>query len=495
VLATFPGPDRARALGIWGALSGAGSALGVILGGLLTSTLGWRWIFAINIPVGLAVLLALPVLVPATRRSDGREPLDLPGAVLVTAGTGAVIYGLVNVGGHGWTAPSTLLPLAGAIVSWSLLALVEQATPAPLLTVGLLRRRPVAAGAFLMLIATGLMIGGFFLGSFALQRGHGYGALDVGLAFLPVAVAVVAGAHAAGRLATVVPAPAVAAAGLALAAIGNATAALWTGPAGIVSGLAVAALGIGATFVTAFTAGLADAGPDVAGLRSAIVTTFHELGGAFGVAVLSSAAGAALTSNRRSRRTSPMPSPSPPSRPASRSSPPSWSPRSRGPAPPPPTPTREPDHHEGVPLPSRAVPAWTSGLGADVDPACCFVDDSGLGALGEYSERDRGREVDLGAGPEAAGPLGEECAVGVNCVPGDEDVATGYGDGGVEAGGGEGAAVERAAGVVGDDGPGIPGPGHPRHTAVDGHVGLLIVLTQRGEQPGRPGAAGACRHP
>lgn len=298
VLVTFPGPDRTRALGVWGALSGVGAALGVILGGLLTSTLGWRWIFAINIPIGLVLLLALPALVAAPPRSEGRESLDLPGAVLVTAGTAAAIYGLVNVGSHGWTALSTLLPLAGAVVSWALFALVEQTTTAPLLTVGLLRRRPTAAGAFLMLIATGLMVGGFFLGSFALQRVHGYSALHVGLAFVPVAVAVIAGAHAAGRFVAVVPARAVAGTGLALAALGDATAARWAGAVGLVLGLTVAALGIGATFVTAFTAALADADADVAGLRSAIVNTFHELGGAFGVAVLSSAAGAALTGSQ-----------------------------------------------------------------------------------------------------------------------------------------------------------------------------------------------------
>jgi EmrB/QacA subfamily drug resistance transporter len=297
VLATFAGPGRSKALGVWGALSGVGTVLGVILGGLLTSTLGWRWIFTINIPIGLTVLLALQVLVSAPRRPARREPVDVTGAVLVTAGTGAAIYGLVNAGSHGWTSPSTYLPLVAAVGFWAVFALVERSARAPLMSVGLLGRRPVAAGAFLMLAATGLMVGGFFLGSFALQRAHGYSALDVGLVFLPVAVAVAAGAQSAGRLVAVIPAPAVAAIGLALAGIGNATAAMHAGPVGLVAGLAVAALGIGATFVTAFTVALADADPSVAGLRSAIVTTFHELGGAFGVAVLSSAAGAALTAS------------------------------------------------------------------------------------------------------------------------------------------------------------------------------------------------------
>jgi hypothetical protein len=152
----------------------------------------------------------------------------------------------------------------------------------------------VLAGSFLMLAATGLLVGGFFLGSFALQHGHGYSALHVGLVFLPVAVAIVAGAQAGTRVLTRVNARIVAVTGLALAVAGYGIAARWPQPAEMVAGLSIAALGIGATFVTAFTASLTDADPAEGGLRSALVNTFHELGGAAGVAVLSSAAGAGL---------------------------------------------------------------------------------------------------------------------------------------------------------------------------------------------------------
>lgn len=299
VTASTTGQARARALAVWGALSGGGTALGVTLGGALTSAFGWQWIFAINVPIGILVLVAVPLLAPAASHSaaaTGR--LDIPGAVLVTAATGAVIYGLVNAGGHGWTASSTLLPLASGIVGWVVFALVERATRAPLLKVGLLREGPVAAGAFLMVIATGLMVGGFFLGSFTLQRAHGFSPVEVGLAFLPVAVAVIAGSHVAGRLLTRIPARSVAVAGLALAAAGEAMVATFDTPAGVIGGLAVAALGIGPTFVTAFTSALATAGTGTAGLRSALVSTFHELGGAIGVAVLSTVVGGALTASR-----------------------------------------------------------------------------------------------------------------------------------------------------------------------------------------------------
>jgi EmrB/QacA subfamily drug resistance transporter len=308
VTATFSGPSRARALAVWGTLSAAGTALGVTIGGVLTTTLGWEWIFAINIPIGVTILLSLPFLVPATAPGQHTaapdqhtaapdrpaRSLDIPGALLVTAGTGAVIYGLVNAGSYGWTATSTLLALTAGLVLWVAFALTERAVRVPLLRIGLLRERPTAAGAFLMLVATALMVGEFFIGSFDLQRAHGLSAVAVGLAFLPVGLAVGAGAHLGGRLLTRISARFVAAAGLTVAAAGQGIAAA-SGPAALlVAGLAVAALGTGAIFVTAFTAALASADPAMAGLRSAIVNTFHELGGAFGVAVLSTVVGAAL---------------------------------------------------------------------------------------------------------------------------------------------------------------------------------------------------------
>src|SRR5437773_2706874 len=223
VMTLFACPDRGKALGVWSALAGAGSALGVILGGVLTSEAGWRWVFAINVPIGAALLVAIPLAVPARPRPGAAQRgLDVPGAVLVTAGTAAAIYGLINAGSHGWAAASTVLPLVLAGAVWAVFALIERRTRRPLLAVGLLGRRAVLAGGFLMLAATGLLVGGFFLGSFALQYAHGYSALHVGLAFLPVAVATIAGAQAGTQVLTRLSAGTVAAAGLALAAAGYA---------------------------------------------------------------------------------------------------------------------------------------------------------------------------------------------------------------------------------------------------------------------------------
>ena len=299
VMAAFTGADRSRALAVWSSLAGAGSALGVILGGVLTSAIGWRWIFAINVPIGAALLVLLPAVTAVTAvsrpRPNERTRIDLLGATLVTGSIGAAIYGLVNAGSHGWTASATLAALVVAVVGCGVFAWVERVVSQPLLAVTLFRRRAVIGGAFLMVIATGLLVGGFFLGSYELQRVFGYSAVHVGAVFLPVAVATAVGAQAAGHLVQHLDTRSIAVGGLTLAGGGYATAMWWHQPAGIVTGLSLAALGIGATFVTAFTSSLADASPEESGLRSAIVGTFHELGGALGVAVLSAAAGSALT--------------------------------------------------------------------------------------------------------------------------------------------------------------------------------------------------------
>ncbi|MFF5289619.1 MFS transporter [Paractinoplanes globisporus] len=291
VSTTFSGKDRARAYGVWAAVGGAGSALGVVLGGLLASGPGWRWVFVMNVPAGLALLALLPILLPADRRlRAGRGAIDVAGALSVTLATGAAIYGLVNAGGNGWLAASSLVPLAAAALLYGVFAAVERAAAAPLMPPRLLTRRPVLAAALLMLVATGLLVGMFFLGSFSLQRLHGYSAARTGLAFLPIALGTIIGAHSGSRAVPKVDRRALAVGSLAIIAGGCALAAVADGPAGMVAGLSLAAIGAGAAMVTAVTTALADVTPSEAGTRSGVVNTFHELGGALGVALLSTAA-------------------------------------------------------------------------------------------------------------------------------------------------------------------------------------------------------------
>jgi EmrB/QacA subfamily drug resistance transporter len=297
VTTLFQGAERGRALGIWAGLAGAGSALGNVLGGALTAGPGWRWIFYINLPVGILVLATLPTLVATSPRRSGTG-LDAAGALLVTGGTGALIYGLVKAGDSGWGSAATLVPLAVAAAAYAMFAVVERRAGSPLLDVRMFTRRPVLTGAFLMLAGTGLLFGFFFLGSIYLQHVRGWSALATGLLFLPMAAGAAFGAHLGGHLAGTIGARRVAVAALALAAIGSAlltrvdtTSSPWLV---LLPGLVIGAAGIGATFVTATSTALANVPEREAGLASAVVNTFHEVGGGIGVAVLSTVAVAGI---------------------------------------------------------------------------------------------------------------------------------------------------------------------------------------------------------
>ncbi|MEU0069777.1 MFS transporter [Streptomyces sp. NPDC006332] len=296
VTTTFHGPERNKALGVWAALGGTGSAAGVLLGGALTDGPGWQWVFFVNVPVGVVTLAALPTLLP--RRAPQPARLDLPGAVLVTAGTAALIYGLVRAGDAGWSAPTAVLPLLAALVLYAAFGAVERASRAPLMDVRMFTRRPVLAGAFLMLVATALLIGFFFLGSVYLQHLRGYSPLETGLVFLPVAVSTGVGAHLGSRLVGRIGSRTTAVAGLAVAAAGTVPLAMLPADGGVyvrlLPGLVIATLGIGAVFVTATTTALALVAPGEAGLASGVVNTFHEVGGSIGVAVLSTVAASGI---------------------------------------------------------------------------------------------------------------------------------------------------------------------------------------------------------
>lgn len=296
VTTTFHGRDRHRALGVWSAIGGAGAAIGVLLGGVLTDGPGWEWIFYVNVPIGAALLLALPAVVPARAPRPAR--LDIPGALLVTAGTGALIYGLVAAGDTGWSGPRTLVPVAAATVAYGAFVAVERAQRAPLIDLAVLRRRPVVAGSCLMLVATALLISLFFLGSVFLQEVRGYSALRTGVLFLPVAVATGLGAHLGARFVGLWGARPTAAVGLTLAGLGTA---LLTGAGpggnawtGVAPGMSVAALGLGSVFVSATTTALGFIAHEEAGVASGVVNTFHEVGGSIGVAVVSTVAAAGI---------------------------------------------------------------------------------------------------------------------------------------------------------------------------------------------------------
>ncbi|MFI5476637.1 MFS transporter [Streptomyces cacaoi] len=300
VVRLFDGDERNRALGIWSALGGGGAALGVLLGGLITAGPGWAWVFFVNVPVGLVVLVSLARILPRLPRA-GAGSLDIPGAALVAAATGALIYALIRAGDHGWLDIVTVALVAAAAAAYAAFALWQRRAAAPLMDLRLLSRRPVVAGTFVIAVTTALMVGAFFLGSFYLQNQQGHGALMTGVLFLPVALLTMAAAAAAGRVIGRLGARLLAVVSLAVAAAGFLLPVLWSGTAAMVTGVSVAAAGLGALFVVASATALATVAPHEAGVTSGIVSTFHEFGASAGAAAVSSAAATSIAAHTGAR--------------------------------------------------------------------------------------------------------------------------------------------------------------------------------------------------
>ncbi|MEU7829564.1 MULTISPECIES: MFS transporter [unclassified Nonomuraea] len=296
ITTTYQGERRGRALGVWAAIGGTGAALGVLLGGVLTAGPGWTWVFIVNVPIGLVVLATVPAVVPPT---PGRsERVDVPGALVVTLATALLIYGLVTAGDAGWGAAGTVLPLVGAVLLYALFVVVERSVRAPLMRAETLARRPVISGTFVMLMATGLMLGLFFLSSLYLQNVLRFSALETGLLFLPVAIAITIGAQLGGHLIGRIGGRPVAVASFVVTAAGAALMTRISPDASayttLLPGFVLAALGIGPAFVTATTTTMANIPPGENGVASGVINTFHELGGSIGVAVISTVAASSL---------------------------------------------------------------------------------------------------------------------------------------------------------------------------------------------------------
>jgi EmrB/QacA subfamily drug resistance transporter len=292
----FDGDERNKALGVWSALGGGGAALGVLLGGLITAGPGWPWVFYVNVPVGLVIAAALAVLLPRGQAPAGaRRGLDIPGAILVTASTASLIYALIAAGEDGWLTAVTWSLILASAVGYVLFVVWQRRTREPLMDIRLLARRPVATGAFLILMATALMIAVFFMGTFYFQHARTYGPLRTGLLFLPVALATMAGANATGRVIGRWGARVPAVAGLIAAAAGMALPAISLHSATVTVGITVAGAGTGAMFVVASATALGQVAPHEAGIASGVVSTFHEFGASFGAAAISSIAAAGVT--------------------------------------------------------------------------------------------------------------------------------------------------------------------------------------------------------
>jgi EmrB/QacA subfamily drug resistance transporter len=293
ITTTYAGEQRTKALAAWGALGSAGAAAGVVIGGVLTSSVSWEAIFLVNVPVGIATgALVLRLVEPA--RGAASRALDVPGAVALVGSLGVLVYALSGTAEHGWGAPRTLVLLALAASGLAAFAALERAAQNPLLPPQTWRVRSLVAGAAVMLGATGILVGAFFLNSLYLQDVLGASALETGLAFLPLTLAIGLAAHAAAHLLPRLGARTVAASGLALVAVGAVALAAAPDHAAygtdLLPGLLGLGLGVGLVFPAASVTAMADVHGEHAGLASGLLSTGHELGAALGVAVLSAVA-------------------------------------------------------------------------------------------------------------------------------------------------------------------------------------------------------------
>jgi EmrB/QacA subfamily drug resistance transporter len=302
IVRTFEGAELNRALGFWSALGGAGAAIGVLLGGVLTAAFGWAWVFYVNVPVGITLVLALLRTLPRDGVPGGSvRRLDITSAALVTLATGSVIYALVNAGERGWLSLATAVPVALGLLLYVGFGLRQRASADPLLSLGLLRRRTVMTGLLMIGVATALMISVFFLGTFYLQHTEGFGPMATGLLFLPVAGATMLGAQLGGRVVGRVGPRTLGSAALLLAAAGLAVPSVWSGTTAMVAGVSAGAVGIGAVFVVASTTTFAQVDFHEAGVASGLLSTCHEFGAAIGVSAVSSIAAAGLVGSNAGR--------------------------------------------------------------------------------------------------------------------------------------------------------------------------------------------------
>jgi EmrB/QacA subfamily drug resistance transporter len=294
VTATYTGSQRARALGIWGAIGGGGAAAGVLLGGVLTSWAGWESVFFINLPVGLIAGGAALHLLPADAGSGGLRRLDIPGAAALVSGLVTLVYGIEGTSTQGWGSARTLGLFAVAGILLAGFIAIERVAGNPLVPPATWRARTLSSGMALMLGVTGFFIGVIFLSSLFLQNELGASAIETGLAFLPMTVAIGLAAHASSHLLAQLGTRLVAIAGLLLIAAGAAV--LSSAPADasyatdLLPGFLVIAIGVGLEFPTIQVSAMSEVQAEMAGLASGMMTTAHEIGSAFGVAVLSAVA-------------------------------------------------------------------------------------------------------------------------------------------------------------------------------------------------------------
>jgi EmrB/QacA subfamily drug resistance transporter len=301
IMTAYAGRQRQTALAVWGTVGSLGIAAGVLFGGSLTSALGWRSVFSINVPIGVAVVAGtLAAVARGGSRPGALRRLDVPGALTLVAGLLALVFGIEATRSAGWTAPRTWMALAAAAVLLTAFARLERRAADPLVPPATWRIRSLVSASAVMAGVTGVVVGAIFLTSLYLQAIVGASPVVAGLQFLPLAATITLAAAAASKLIGRLGARPLILGGLVVMAAGVlllAAGAGGTSYAGdVLPGFLLVGAGVGPMFVAIAVAAMSDVPAERSGLASGLMMTGHEIGAALGVAALTAIAGDLATS-------------------------------------------------------------------------------------------------------------------------------------------------------------------------------------------------------
>lgn len=296
VVNTFnEGSDRNKALGIWGAVGASGGTMGVLLGGIFTDTIGWEWIFFLNVPVSAAILLATPFFVSESRvEKEGKQTFDVPGATAITGSIALLTYGLIDAESAGWGSAQTITLFVASAVLLGAFIVIERRTKNPLMPFSIFRLRSLTGANVAGFSLGASVFGMIFIVTLYMQQVLGYSPLKTGVAWLTMSLAALISAIVSSQVVTKVGARYPIAVGLTLAAIGFGL--LGSIPTNgsyttdLLPGLLVFGLGLGMAFVAASIGALEDVPEKDSGLASGLINTMQQVGGALGVAVLATLA-------------------------------------------------------------------------------------------------------------------------------------------------------------------------------------------------------------
>jgi EmrB/QacA subfamily drug resistance transporter len=305
ITATFPARQRGTAIGIWAGVSAMALAIGPLVGGILTQKVDWSWIFFINIPIGIAGIVAARLFIDESRDTSGERRLDLPGLVSSGIGLFALTYALISTNHHAWTSTLVLSLFGVAFVSLLAFVLLELHQRIPMLDLSLFRNATFAGANAVMLLVGLSMLGIFFFNSLFIQNILGYSAIQTGAIFLPMTVLIILVAPGAGRLSDrigprwlMTGGMLLVTASLLLFAQLDAGSSFWA----ILPGLLTGGLGMALTMSPTTAAAMRSVPVDKAGVGSAVINSMRQVGGSLGIAIMGAVVATQITASVRSPR-------------------------------------------------------------------------------------------------------------------------------------------------------------------------------------------------